>query len=76
MEKGYSLIKLDGLQYELTNAISLVLITMVVMEDGIFAAESLIGSLHAAHNYLDHLNSQIRDCIDALFEEVRAEKGD
>lgn len=66
------MIKLDGLQYELTNAISLVLMAMVAMEEGAFAAESWTGSLHAAHNYLDHLNSQIRDCIDALFEEARA----
>lgn len=72
MEKGYSLIKLDDLAYEFENAINMIFVAGQAIEKGDFEAEAYAGSLYAAHDHLKHLNSRLRDHIDALFEEVRA----
>lgn len=74
MEKGYPMIKLDGLQYDLEDAINALSAVIMAVEDGSAATESFTGAYRAVHAHLYHLNSQMRNYVDALFEEARAAK--
>ena len=68
----YPMQKLDNAQYRLTCAIRLLNAVQVCMESGSRVMEECAEALYGANNYLFSLNSEMREAIDAIFEERRS----
>lgn len=74
MEHNWPLGDLETAGFRLSCAVNALGAVHDAMENGPFTAEGYVDALYAVYDYLQVINGEISDCIQACFEERRNKK--
>lgn len=69
----YPLLDLDEFVYRISSATAILEVVHMAMETGPNEAASYLDALYGAYDYLNYIQKEMRECVEQLASERRAE---